>query len=105
MLADTLQTLISVPYLSLTPELTGDYDERTKLTSFRSFFQLVGTLAISVAAPNIVNGVVIAGGTQQQGYMLAGAIFGAIGAVPLILIAIVVPPSRPKTCQPRSPRR
>ena len=95
MLADTLQTLISVPYLSLTPELTGDYDERTKLTSFRSFFQLVGTLAISVAAPNIVNGVVLTGGTPQQGYMLAGAIFGAIGAVPLILIALFIKENAP----------
>ena len=95
MLADTLQTLISVPYLSLTPELTRDYDERTKLTSFRSFFQLAGTLAISVIAPNIVNGVVIAGGTPQQGYMLAGAIFGAIGALPLILIALFIKENTP----------
>jgi len=92
MLADTLQTLISVPYLSLTPELTPDYDERTKLTSFRSFFQLVGALLVSVAAPNIVNGVVTAGGTQQQGFMLVGAIFGAIGAVPLILIVASISP-------------
>ncbi len=90
MIADTLQTLISVPYLSLTPELTHDYDERTKLTSFRSFFQLAGTLLISVVAPNIVNAVVVTGGTQQQGYMLAGAIFGAVGAVPLILIALFI---------------
>lgn len=95
MLADTLQTLISVPYLSLTPELTPDYDERTKLTSFRSFFQLVGTLAISLVAPNIVNGVVIAGGTPQQGYMLAGAIFGAIGSAPLILIALFIKETAP----------
>jgi len=95
MIADTLQTLISVPYLSLTPELTPDYDERTKLTSFRSFFQLAGTLLISVFAPNIVNGVVIAGGTPQQGYMLAGAIFGAIGAVPLILIALFIKENAP----------
>ena len=95
MIADTLQTLISVPYLSLTPELTPDYDERTKLTSFRSFFQLAGTLLISVVAPNIVNGVVITGGTQQQGYMLAGAIFGAIGAVPLILIALFIKENAP----------
>jgi len=95
MIADTLQTLISVPYLSLTPELTPDYDERTKLTSFRSFFQLAGTLLISVVAPNIVNGVVMTGGTQQQGYMIAGAIFGAIGAVPLILIALFIKENAP----------
>ena len=90
MLADTFQTLISVPYLALTPELTPDYDERTRLTSFRSFFQLLSVLLVSITAPNIVNDVVIAGGTQQQGFMLVGAIFGFVGAIPLILIAIFV---------------
>ena len=88
MLADTLQTLISVPYLSLTPELTPDYDERTALTSFRSFFQLVGALTVVVAAPITVDLVIEAGGSQQQGFMLVGAIFGSIGAVPLLLIGL-----------------
>lgn len=105
MLADTLQTLISVPYLSLTPELTPDYDERTKLTSFRSFFQLAGTLIVSVAAPNIVNGIVITGGTQQQGFMLVGAIFGAIGAIPLILIALFVKENVPPEKEEALPLR
>src|SRR6266511_4668754 len=76
MLADTLQTLISVPFLSLTPELTPDYDERTTLTSFRSFFQLTGALTVVIAAPALVNVVVAAGGSQQQAFMLVGAIFG-----------------------------
>ena len=95
MLADTLQTLISVPYLALTPELTPDYDERTKLTSYRSFFQLFSVLLVSIAAPNIVNGVVVSGGTQQQGFMLVGALFGAIGSVPLILIALFIKEKSP----------
>src|SRR6266498_4438703 len=90
MIADTLQTLISVPFLSLTPELTSDYDERTTLTSFRSFFQLVGALTVVIAAPAIVNMVLAAGGSQQQGFMLVGAIFGGIGAVPLLLIGLFV---------------
>jgi glycoside/pentoside/hexuronide:cation symporter, GPH family len=90
MIADTLQTLISVPFLSLTPELTADYDERTTLTSFRSFFQLVGALTVVVAAPAIVDRVLAAGGSQQQGFMLVGAIFGGIGAVPLLLLGIFV---------------
>ena len=90
MLADTLQTLISVPFLSLTPELTPDYDERTTLTSFRSFFQLVGALTVVVAAPAIVDKVLASGGTQQQGFMLVGAIFGSIGAIPLLLLGIFV---------------
>jgi glycoside/pentoside/hexuronide:cation symporter, GPH family len=90
MLADTLQTLISVPFLSLTPELTPDYDERTTLTSFRSFFQLVGALSVVIAAPAIVDMVLTSGGTQQQGFMIVGAIFGSIGAIPLLLLGIFV---------------
>jgi GPH family glycoside/pentoside/hexuronide:cation symporter len=90
MLADTLQTLISVPFLSLTPELTPDYDERTTLTSFRSFFQLVGALTVVVAAPAIVDFVIVSGGTQQQGFMLVGAIFGSISVVPLLLIGLLI---------------
>jgi GPH family glycoside/pentoside/hexuronide:cation symporter len=90
MLADTLQTLIAVPFLSLTPELTPDYDERTTLTSFRSFFQLTGALTVVIAAPAIVDLVLASGGTQQQGFMLIGAIFGGIGAIPLLLIGIFV---------------
>lgn len=90
MLADTLQTLISVPFLALTPELTPDYDERTTLTSFRSFFQLAGALTVVIAAPAIVDFVLLAGGTQQQGFMLVGTIFGGIGAIPLLLLGIFV---------------
>lgn len=90
MLADTLQTLIGVPFLSLTPELTSDYDERTALTSFRSFFQLVGALSVVIAAPAVVDGVLAAGGSQQQGFMLVGAVFGGIGAVPLLLIGLLI---------------
>ena len=88
MLADTLQTLVGVPFLSLTPELTSDYDERTTLTSFRSFFQLAGALTVVLAAPAIVDLVLASGGSQQQGFMLVGAIFGGIGVIPLLLIGL-----------------
>jgi GPH family glycoside/pentoside/hexuronide:cation symporter len=90
MLADTLQTLVGVPFLSLTPELTSDYDERTALTSFRSFFQLVGALTVVVTAPAIVDVVLASGGSQQQGFMLVGAIFGGLGAIPLLLIGLFI---------------
>ena len=76
MISDTLTTLVAMPYLSLTPELTRDYDERTSLSSFRTVFQLLGAIAVVVAAPMIVDEVIRMGGTQQQGFMLAGAIFG-----------------------------
>jgi len=90
MISDTLTTLVAVPFMSLTPELTPDYDERTTLTSFRSFFQLVGALSIVIAAPAIVDLVIAAGGTQQRGFMVVGAIFGSIGAIPLLLIGLFI---------------
>ena len=86
MLSDTLTTLVAMPYLALTPELTRDYDERTTLSSFRTVFQLLAAMAIVITAPMIVDEVISNGGTQQQGFMLAGAIFGGLGAVPLFLI-------------------
>ena len=106
MIADTLQTLVTVPFLSLTPELTPDYDERTTLTSFRSFFQLTGALTVVVAAPAIVDMVLASGGTQQQGFMLVGAIFGGIGAIPLLLLGIFIrETSTPEQTKPISFRK
>ncbi|MEW6402698.1 MAG: MFS transporter [Chloroflexota bacterium] len=90
MLSDTLTTLVAVPYLSLTPELTRNYDERTTLTSFRTVFQLSSALTVVVAAPMIVDAALLTGATQQQGFMLAGAIFGALGTLPLFLIGLFV---------------
>jgi GPH family glycoside/pentoside/hexuronide:cation symporter len=86
MLSDTLTTLVAMPYLALTPELTQDYDERTSLSSYRTVFQLLAAMTVVVTAPMIVDGVLASGGTQQQGFMLAGAVFGASGALPLFLI-------------------
>jgi len=90
MLTDTFITLVAVPYLSLTPELTRDYDERTTLSSYRTVFQLLAAMTVVIAAPMIVDVVIESGGTQQQGFMLAGAIFGALGALPLLLIGLFV---------------
>ncbi|MCC7117417.1 MAG: MFS transporter [Anaerolineales bacterium] len=90
MISDTLTTLVSVPYMALTPELTQDYDERTSLSSFRSFFQLLGAMIVVVAAPMIVDAVIEAGGSQQQGFITAGAVFGGLGAVPLFLIGWLI---------------
>jgi len=90
MIADTLETLVAVPFSALTPELTQDYDERTSLTGFRMFFNLVVSLVAAVAAPAIVDGVLAGGGTQQQGYLLTAGIFGGLAALPFLLIFAVV---------------
>ena len=90
MLADTFQSLVSVPYFSLTPEITHDYNERTSLTTFRMFFNLTSSLVVAVAAPMIVDSAVAGGATQQQGYMTVSAIFGASAVLPLLLIGFFI---------------
>jgi sugar (glycoside-pentoside-hexuronide) transporter len=73
--------LIQIPYASLAPELTRDYDERTRLNGFRMFFSLIGSMVAMVVpafffahAPDL-----------RQGYRIMGLCFGlAIGLLPLI---------------------
>jgi GPH family glycoside/pentoside/hexuronide:cation symporter len=90
MLSDTFQTHVSVPYNTLTPEITPDYDERTSLTGFRMFYNLLASLATAVAAPMIVKGAVQAGASSQQGYITVAALFGGLAALPFLLIFAVV---------------
>jgi GPH family glycoside/pentoside/hexuronide:cation symporter len=90
MVSDTMETLCSVPFSSLLPELSPDYDERTTLTSFRMFFNLLASLVTAVAAPAIVDAALAAGMTQQQGYLLVAGLFGGLAAVPYLVIFAVV---------------
>jgi len=85
-LADTLQTLVYVPFISLMPEIAPDYDQRTELTGFRMFFNLLASLVTAVAAPTIVDQILASGGTQQQGYTLIASLFGGLAALPFLLI-------------------
>jgi len=90
MISDTFQTLVTVPFFALTPEMTPDYDERTSLTGYRMFFNLLVSLVTAVAAPIIIDAALNAGMSQQQGYLIVAAIFGGLAAIPFLLIFLVV---------------
>ncbi|MBM3180814.1 MAG: MFS transporter [Chloroflexi bacterium] len=90
MLSDTLQTLVSIPFYALTPEITSDYDERTSLSGYRMFFNLLASLATAVAAPAIVDAALAGGATQQQGYFIVSALFGGLAVIPFFVIFAVV---------------
>jgi len=100
-LSDTLQTVVSVPFYALTPELTPDYDERTSLTAWRMFFNLAASLAVAVAAPEIVDSAIASGFTAQQGYLIVAGLFGGLGVIPFLAIFAVVR-ERP-SAQPEEP--
>jgi glycoside/pentoside/hexuronide:cation symporter, GPH family len=90
MVADTIQTLVTVPYLALTPELATGYDERTSLTSFRMFFNLIASLITAVLAPTVVETVVKSGHSLDQGYLTVAALFGGLAIIPSLLIFFFV---------------
>ncbi|MFP3853901.1 MAG: MFS transporter [Anaerolineales bacterium] len=84
MISDTLQTLVSVPFYALTPELTLDYDERTSLTSYRMLFNLLASLATAVTAPIVVDAALANGMSLRQGYLIVGAAFGGLAGLPFL---------------------
>jgi GPH family glycoside/pentoside/hexuronide:cation symporter len=90
MVADTIQTLIAVPFQALTPAMTRDYDERTSLAGFRMFFNLAASLVTAVSAPMIVDATVGGGGSLQQGYLIVAALFGGSAVVPYVVMFFVV---------------
>jgi GPH family glycoside/pentoside/hexuronide:cation symporter len=90
MLSDTLQTLVVVPYYTLTPEIAPDYDQRTSLTGYRMFFNLLASLATAVTGPMIVKAGLGAGLSLQQGYITVAALFGGLAATPFLLIFFVI---------------
>ncbi len=89
MIADTFQTLVSVPYLALGPELAPGYDQRTSLMSWRMFFNLAASLAAAGAGPELIDAALRSGLSLRGAYLLMGAVFGGISSVPFLILFAV----------------
>ncbi len=82
-LYDAAATFVQMPYFSLTPELSEDYDERTSLTSYRMFFSIFGSL-LAFTIP-----LMIIGGFQPQNasrVVAMAVIFAIASAIPLWIV-------------------
>jgi len=82
-LYDAAFTFVGMPYFSLTPELTEDYDERTELTGYRMFFSILGGL-LSFVVPMLIIGKMAPENTGN--ILLMGIIFGVASCVPLFFV-------------------
>lgn len=82
-LFDTFFTITNVPLSAMAPELAKGYDQRTDLMTFTSFGAILGYIAGSVMMPTIVGGFE----DVNQGYLVAGAIFGAIVGTSIAIVA------------------
>lgn len=90
LLADTFQTMVSVPYYALSAELTYDYDERTSLISVRMIFTVVGYI-LGAALTTVVAGYFIGlGWSKNAAYSGMGAVFGAVAFITMLVTAFGV---------------
>jgi len=101
-----LYTVVQMPYLALTPELAPDYDDRTRLSSYRAAFGTVAGLQAFALPPTIVLTLAPASGlaaSSPRGWLGLGVIFGTVTALSyLVMTAIVPEPSRPPQVTPKS---
>ncbi|MEN8098507.1 MAG: MFS transporter [Chloroflexota bacterium] len=79
---DAAATFVYMPYYALTPELTEDYDERTVLTSYRMVFSIIGGL-VAWTVPMMI--IMHMQPENADKVLTMGMIFGAVGAIPLLL--------------------
>ncbi len=73
-------TLVVVPYESLGPELSFDYDERTSLFAMRDGFLIAGTLA-AASAPGLIDYALGLSGTpahERQKFFIMSALYGPL---------------------------
>ena len=97
LLAAVAYTLVNIPYSSLTPELTQDYNERTSLNGYRFTFAIVGTLLGAGAALPLISAVSGAKivdnawvGDPSGGYAVMGIVFGAAMAITALVTVFSV---------------
>jgi len=77
----TMFAVINVPYASMVPEMSNDYNERISIVSFRMFFASVGALLAGGLAIPLVE----AGGGGAPGFRLMGAVFGLLIVITLFI--------------------
>ncbi|MBB5233902.1 MFS transporter [Deinococcus budaensis] len=88
MTLSVLYSLATIPYLALGPELTRDYDERTRLNSYRLAFSMLATLVGVALPPLIVLGVTGArdlASSPPAGWLVVGVV-SAVAATAALLV-------------------
>lgn len=79
LLFSTFYTGMALPHSSLTPELSHDYDERSRITGFRMGFSLGGSVGGLVVALGVFE--IMGRATVAAQYFAIGAIVAVIGVV------------------------
>ena len=76
-----LYTVVTIPYSALTASLTDDYQERTKLSTWRMGCAFLGAGVVTVAVPELVPLFA----TQADGYQAVMVLFAVIASLLLTI--------------------
>jgi GPH family glycoside/pentoside/hexuronide:cation symporter len=76
-----LYTVVTIPYSALTASLTDDYQERTKLSTFRMAFAFTGAVIVSVGVAELVQGFA----SPAEGYTGVMTIFACVATLLLLV--------------------
>lgn len=91
LLYNTTWTIVYIPYNALTANMTGDYDERTSLNAFRIVLANIGILLGAAIFALLADGTASVFyqlyGSEKTAYGLAGAIFGVL-ALMIMLVCV-----------------
>lgn len=82
LLLRTAFTIVYIPYGALTPVLTRDYDQRTRLNVYRFSFNLFASLLAVTLHPTLVG---LGGDDERLGYMISGGVWGVF----IVLVILV----------------
>ena len=85
-LMNTASTVVSVPFLAMSAELSTDYNERTSITNTRMIVSIVSSIVCAVAPLLIV--ALFA--DVRTGYLVMSVTFGLFFSLPLLLVFLKV---------------
>ena len=85
-LFDTFHTLTNTAYSAMTAEITGDYNERTSLTTYRMVFSIIGYLC-GAGLTSMLAGIIkdSFGVTEHQGWSIVSLIYGVLGGIAILI--------------------
>ena len=87
MLMNTTATIVAVPFLAMSAELSTDYNERTSITNIRIIVSVISSLICAVVPMLIVS----AASDVRSGYIMMSIIFGLFFSLPMLLVFFKVP--------------
>jgi oligogalacturonide transporter len=94
----TVLTMILIPYYALAPELTLDYNERSKLMAVRMGFASLATMASAIVPVLVVEHVE----SVHTAYLIIGVGFGLLFSLPFLAVFLFTR-ERTEFQQPRTP--